>query len=140
MEGQEAPPPPPPLPPPPLPQFPSQNSPYLFTPSLLLSASSLHPSIIEPQGLPDIDWVGLLSGQSGLGQNRPIMDNASMAAENGAEEEKGKKKGGRMKKATRPRFAFQTRSADDILDDGYRWRKYGQKAVKNSKYPRFASN
>ncbi|XP_057757702.1 LOW QUALITY PROTEIN: probable WRKY transcription factor 43 [Arachis stenosperma] len=44
---------------------------------------------------------------------------------------------GRMKKATRvPRFAFQTRSLDDILDDGYRWRKYGQKAVKNSTYPR----
>ena len=36
------------------------------------------------------------------------------------EEEKGnkeKRKGGRMKKTTRvPRFAFQTRSADDILD------------------------
>ncbi|XP_011037139.1 PREDICTED: probable WRKY transcription factor 43 [Populus euphratica] len=129
MEGQEAP------PPPPLPQFPSQNPPYLFSPSLLLS-SSLHPSIIEPQSLPDIDWVGLLSGQSGLGENRSIMDSASMVAENGAEEEKDKKKGGRMKKTTRPRFAFQTRSADDVLDDGYRWRKYGQKAVKNSKYPR----
>ncbi|KAL2892120.1 putative WRKY transcription factor 43 [Bienertia sinuspersici] len=27
-----------------------------------------------------------------------------------------------------PRFAFQTRSSEDILDDGYRWRKYGQKS------------
>ncbi|QHO08797.1 uncharacterized protein [Arachis hypogaea] len=53
-------------------------------------------------------------------------------------EEKEKKNiVGRMKKATRvARFAFQTRSVDDILDDGYRWRKYGQKAVKNSTYPR----
>ncbi|KAJ4728809.1 WRKY transcription factor [Melia azedarach] len=34
------------------------------------------------------------------------------------------------------RFAFQTRSQVDILDDGYRWRKYGQKIVKNSKFPR----
>jgi hypothetical protein len=42
------------------------------------------------------------------------------------------------KKASRPRFAFQTRSANDILDDGYRWRKYGQKAVKNSAHPRFS--
>jgi hypothetical protein len=50
----------------------------------------------------------------------------------------GKKGGGRgRKKASRPRFAFQTRSENDILDDGYRWRKYGQKAVKNSAYPRF---
>lgn len=46
----------------------------------------------------------------------------------------GKKKGG--KKVRRPRFAFQTRSQIDILDDGYRWRKYGQKAVKNNKFPR----
>ncbi|GJN15020.1 hypothetical protein PR202_gb01905 [Eleusine coracana subsp. coracana] len=43
---------------------------------------------------------------------------------------------GKKKKASRPRFAFQTRSENDILDDGYRWRKYGQKAVKNSAYPR----
>lgn len=46
----------------------------------------------------------------------------------------GKKKG--EKKIRRPRFAFQTRSQVDILDDGYRWRKYGQKAVKNNKFPR----
>lgn len=45
-----------------------------------------------------------------------------------------KKKGD--KKIKKPRFAFQTRSQVDILDDGYRWRKYGQKAVKNNNYPR----
>ncbi|OAY29663.1 probable WRKY transcription factor 75 [Manihot esculenta] len=46
----------------------------------------------------------------------------------------GQKKGG--KKIRKPRYAFQTRSRVDILDDGYRWRKYGQKAVKNNKFPR----
>ncbi|CAO2828968.1 unnamed protein product [Amaranthus hypochondriacus] len=40
------------------------------------------------------------------------------------------------KKGKKHRYAFQTRSQVDILDDGYRWRKYGQKAVKNSKFPR----
>ncbi|KAK4367355.1 hypothetical protein RND71_011147 [Anisodus tanguticus] len=40
------------------------------------------------------------------------------------------------KKIKKPRFAFQTRCQVDILDDGYRWRKYGQKAVKNNNYPR----
>ncbi|CAA0824623.1 Probable WRKY transcription factor 75 [Striga hermonthica] len=40
------------------------------------------------------------------------------------------------KKARKPRFAFQTRSQVDILDDGYRWRKYGQKKVKNNNFPR----
>jgi hypothetical protein len=41
------------------------------------------------------------------------------------------------KKERRPRYAFQTRTEVDILDDGYRWRKYGQKAVKNNRFPRF---
>ncbi|KAI3456058.1 hypothetical protein Pfo_012721 [Paulownia fortunei] len=47
---------------------------------------------------------------------------------------KGKKKG--EKKQRQPRFAFMTKSEVDHLEDGYRWRKYGQKAVKNSPYPR----
>ncbi|XP_076925088.1 WRKY transcription factor 71-like [Bidens hawaiensis] len=40
------------------------------------------------------------------------------------------------KKKREPRFAFMTKSDIDHLEDGYRWRKYGQKAVKNSPYPR----
>ncbi|GER38908.1 WRKY DNA binding protein [Striga asiatica] len=40
------------------------------------------------------------------------------------------------KKARKPKFAFQTRSQVDILDDGYRWRKYGQKKVKSNNFPR----
>ncbi|WCJ27346.1 WRKY DNA-binding protein 71 [Euphorbia peplus] len=47
---------------------------------------------------------------------------------------KGKKKG--EKRQREPRFAFMTKSEVDHLEDGYRWRKYGQKAVKNSPYPR----
>ncbi|CAL5354986.1 unnamed protein product [Camellia sinensis] len=47
---------------------------------------------------------------------------------------KVKKKG--QKRIQQPRFAFMTRSEVDHLEDGYRWRKYGQKAVKNSPFPR----
>lgn len=36
-----------------------------------------------------------------------------------------------------PRFCFQTRSDVDVLDDGYKWRKYGQKVVKNCLHPRY---
>ncbi|XP_056166729.1 probable WRKY transcription factor 33 [Syzygium oleosum] len=35
-----------------------------------------------------------------------------------------------------PRFAFRTTSEVDILDDGYRWRKYGQKTLKGNPNPR----
>ena len=45
-----------------------------------------------------------------------------------------------QKRPREPRFAFMTKSEVDHLDDGYRWRKYGQKAVKNSPYPRYMIN
>ncbi|GJN02174.1 hypothetical protein PR202_ga19498 [Eleusine coracana subsp. coracana] len=41
------------------------------------------------------------------------------------------------RKMREPRFCFQTRSDVDVLDDGYKWRKYGQKVVKNSLHPRY---
>ncbi|XP_058070302.1 probable WRKY transcription factor 57 isoform X1 [Magnolia sinica] len=49
---------------------------------------------------------------------------------------KSRKKG--QKRSRLPRFAFMTKSEVDHLEDGYRWRKYGQKAVKNSPFPRNA--
>ncbi|CAK9855345.1 unnamed protein product, partial [Sphagnum jensenii] len=48
---------------------------------------------------------------------------------------KAGKKGG-PKRVREPRYAIQTRSKIDVMDDGYKWRKYGQKAVKNSPHPR----
>ncbi|KAM1028013.1 hypothetical protein FF1_040685 [Malus domestica] len=136
---------------------PSQNPPlpppYLFTSS---SSSSL---MTNPPDLLDTDWVSLLSGgtqavgwlshdkiNNSFKPMAMVDKNISGSAGNiiseaaDQEEKVGikRKAGGRMRKAaaSRPRFAFQTRSTDDILDDGYRWRKYGQKAVKNSTYPR----
>ncbi|ONK75759.1 uncharacterized protein A4U43_C03F20230 [Asparagus officinalis] len=37
---------------------------------------------------------------------------------------------------TEPRIIVQTTSEVDLLDDGFRWRKYGQKVVKGNPYPR----
>jgi hypothetical protein len=48
---------------------------------------------------------------------------------------KGKGKG--EKRPRQPRFAFMIKSEVDHIEDGYRWRKYGQKAVKNSPFPRY---
>ncbi|WCJ31720.1 WRKY DNA-binding protein 13 [Euphorbia peplus] len=40
------------------------------------------------------------------------------------------------RKVREPRFSFKTMSEVDVLDDGYKWRKYGQKVVKNTLHPR----
>ncbi|KAK9064818.1 hypothetical protein SSX86_016200 [Deinandra increscens subsp. villosa] len=37
---------------------------------------------------------------------------------------------------TEPKIVVQMRSEVDILDDGFKWRKYGQKVVKGNTYPR----
>ncbi|GAU37265.1 hypothetical protein TSUD_319190, partial [Trifolium subterraneum] len=50
-----------------------------------------------------------------------------------------KRKNGGMKENTvevSPRITFRTRSQLEIMDDGYKWRKYGKKSVKNSPNPR----
>ncbi|KAI3754827.1 hypothetical protein L1987_54618 [Smallanthus sonchifolius] len=39
-------------------------------------------------------------------------------------------------KVTKEKVAFKTKSQVEILDDGFKWRKYGKKMVKNSPNPR----
>lgn len=61
----------------------------------------------------------------------------SRAKEMGLDKEEGlktKKKKKGQKRQMEPRFAFLTKSEVDHLEDGYHWRKYGQKAIKNSPY------
>lgn len=41
------------------------------------------------------------------------------------------------KTSCEPRIVVQTTSAVDIVNDGYRWRKYGQKLVKGNSNPRY---
>ncbi|KAL3632264.1 hypothetical protein CASFOL_025248 [Castilleja foliolosa] len=93
-------------------------------------------------------------------ENRPISSASFSASETGVEEDsssldlnpkllsdkedhdfKSKNSSGKIKKKSEKkqretRFAFKTKSEIDNLEDGYRWRKYGQKAVKNSPFPR----
>lgn len=52
------------------------------------------------------------------------------------EVQNGEVSGNKMVKE--PRVVVQTTSSVDLLDDGYRWRKYGQKAVKGNSNPRQA--
>jgi hypothetical protein len=114
------------------------------TTSLVVPAMSFPPAAV--------DWASLLLPRStsgganelgsGGGSAETVAGSSASAttAGEGDNNKTGKagRSGGRgKKKASRPRFAFQTRSEDDVLDDGYRWRKYGQKAVKNSAFPRW---
>ncbi|KAK8923891.1 putative WRKY transcription factor 28 [Platanthera zijinensis] len=68
------------------------------------------------------------------GQKRQEREGDDQCAQMDIKPSKAKNKG--QKRERVPRFAFMTESEVDHLEDGYRWRKYGQKAVKNSPYPR----
>ncbi|KAL7091287.1 hypothetical protein ACP275_12G095900 [Erythranthe tilingii] len=69
---------------------------------------------------------------------KPITTSVSPAAANSPSDTaiKSSKTTTGQKRIQQPRFAFVTKSEVDLLEDGYRWRKYGQKAVKNSPFPR----
>ncbi|KAK9288356.1 hypothetical protein L1049_016809 [Liquidambar formosana] len=67
-------------------------------------------------------------------QNKAAGEEDEQDQEKTKKQLKPKKKN--QKRQREPRFAFMTKSEVDHLDDGFRWRKYGQKAVKNSPYPR----
>ncbi|GFY96742.1 WRKY DNA-binding protein 50 [Actinidia rufa] len=43
---------------------------------------------------------------------------------------------GREEKVIKEKVAFKTKSEVEILEDGFKWRKYGKKMVKNSPNPR----
>ncbi|KAL0330022.1 UNVERIFIED_CONTAM: putative WRKY transcription factor 56 [Sesamum radiatum] len=82
-----------------------------------------------------IDLAGFLAAGS-LEQNPiPSLPGGNIGDVENVCRNKGKV--GKKKKYVPPRVAFHTRSAEDILDDGYKWRKYGQKSVKNSVHPRY---
>ncbi|CAO2176922.1 unnamed protein product [Urochloa humidicola] len=63
------------------------------------------------------------SAGAGAGTGSPLLPLPATAARKGG--------GGGNRKV-----AFKTRSEVEVLDDGYRWRKYGKKLVKNSPNPR----
>ncbi|KAL1322554.1 hypothetical protein HN51_067560 [Arachis hypogaea] len=79
---------------------------------------------LDPKAMNDENCTG----NSSEGNNNITWWKSSAATE--------KNKVKMRRKLREPRFCFQTRSDVDVLDDGYKWRKYGQKVVKNSLHPR----
>ncbi|CAH8385783.1 unnamed protein product [Eruca vesicaria subsp. sativa] len=96
----------------------------MMVPSLMFSgdmgtSSSCSPASFHMSGQPE-------NFQDGGGEEAMEMG--------GLNDHNNKGKGKRS--SAMQRIAFHTRSDDDVLDDGYRWRKYGQKSVKNNAHPR----
>lgn len=100
-------------------------------------ASQVNPnynSELSPVSVSD-DEVEIEGGQSGLGGDEA-------AADDDPESKRRKMEVATIdansiaKNNREPRVVVQTVSEVDILDDGYRWRKYGQKVVKGNPNPR----
>ncbi|KAK6913665.1 WRKY domain [Dillenia turbinata] len=130
--------PPPPLfsPPPPIP---------LSSSSSAIPESTTTPSeVLNPTTTPTTPNSSSISSSSTEAANddhdHDHQNKAPEDLEDQDSQDKNKKqlkpKKKNQKRQRQPRFAFMTKSEVDHLDDGYRWRKYGQKAVKNSPFPR----
>uniref|UniRef100_A0A0D6QXK8 WRKY domain-containing protein n=1 Tax=Araucaria cunninghamii TaxID=56994 RepID=A0A0D6QXK8_ARACU len=83
------------------------------------------------------------SGSSDDGEDDEDGSRADDADDNDESDAKRRKKEKKLKEISpplrtirEPRIVVQTTSDVDILDDGYRWRKYGQKVVKGNPHPR----
>ncbi|KAK9161760.1 hypothetical protein Syun_008101 [Stephania yunnanensis] len=89
------------------------------------NSSSIYSSSIEAQGIHQDDEQAETATAVKVdeGQDQKQLNN------------KAKKKNNKRKQGE-ARVAFMTKSDIDQLEDGYRWRKYGQKPVKNSPFPR----
>uniref|UniRef100_A0A7N0T2D6 WRKY domain-containing protein n=1 Tax=Kalanchoe fedtschenkoi TaxID=63787 RepID=A0A7N0T2D6_KALFE len=125
-----------------------QTSPPLAPVAMAPSpASTIHETseVVNGPMTPNSSSISMSSNEAAAAANEEqSKDCQDIIGENNGQEDqdrdktkkqlKPKKKN--QKKEKEPRFAFMTKSEVDHLDDGYRWRKYGQKAVKNSPFPR----
>ncbi|XP_026435053.1 probable WRKY transcription factor 48 [Papaver somniferum] len=91
---------------------------------------------------PNSDSISSATSNEAATDNTEHVNNDKISSKQDKEQDdqkskqqsKSKKKP--LKKQREQRYAFKTQSEVDHLEDGYRWRKYGQKAVKNSPFPR----
>lgn len=121
---------------------------YMFTPQTPqlpsdMDWATLFLSDIPEQAPPyEIPNASVATATTSISENQnnigKCVDHDNDKKEEEDDRNKEKRKASRIsrRKAGPPRVEFQTKSSEDLLDDGYRWRKYGQKSVKNSIFPR----
>ncbi|KAG9459215.1 hypothetical protein H6P81_003723 [Aristolochia fimbriata] len=78
------------------------------------------------------DQTGTTTTATTLSANNIISNSGLNGGSSTAESDEAE----RRSSAGFSRVAFRTKSELEILDDGYKWRKYGKKTVKNSPNPR----
>ncbi|XP_010518421.1 PREDICTED: probable WRKY transcription factor 23 [Camelina sativa] len=99
---------------------------------------------IHPPATPNSSSISSASSEA-VNEEKPKREDNQVEEEEDVQEKshphtkkqlKAKKNNNQKKRQREARVAFMTKSEVDHLEDGYRWRKYGQKAVKNSPFPR----
>lgn len=110
--------------------------------STVPSSSSPNPTVVTKMESPELLNQPLTPNSSSISSasSEAVNDEQVKVEEEEEDQQKTKKqlkpKKTNQKRQREPRFAFMTKSEVDHLEDGYRWRKYGQKAVKDSPFPR----
>ncbi|CAN8318497.1 unnamed protein product [Cochlearia groenlandica] len=125
--------------------FSSSSSSSLSSPSFPIHNTSSYITNHAPLGFSNNLQGGALLGSKEINDDdqeniRNGINNDSHSSSwwrsNSGNGEMNKNKVKIRRKLREPRFCFQTKTDVDVLDDGYKWRKYGQKVVKNSLHPR----
>ncbi|KAE8688822.1 putative WRKY transcription factor 26 [Hibiscus syriacus] len=102
--------------------------------SLITHGSGHMDSVATPENssisVGDDDFEGCQKSKSGGDEDEPEAKRWRSEGENEGISAAG------SRTVREPRVVVQTTSEIDILDDGYRWRKYGQKVVKRNPNPR----
>ncbi|CAH8326990.1 unnamed protein product [Eruca vesicaria subsp. sativa] len=104
-----------------------------FDTGLTPTVTTTTPSSSSSAAVKEVSTSNNLPATSSSSED-PTENSTASAVKTPETPKKEKKKA--QKRIRQPRFAFMTKSDVDNLEDGYRWRKYGQKAVKNSPFPR----
>ncbi|XWS36086.1 hypothetical protein CRYUN_Cryun20dG0053900 [Craigia yunnanensis] len=118
---------------PPLFHMAAQQLPYLAIQHPNLTSTKIEsPEVFNQPATPNSSLISSASSEA-------INDEPVKVEDQEEDQQKNKKQlkpKTNQKRQREHRFAFMTKSEVDHLEDGYRWRKYGQKAVKNSPFPR----
>nr|QGQ64061.1 WRKY transcription factor 38 [Santalum album] len=124
------------------------NSNFQANPEVVSKVHAVNFNKLKEEVLPKVDQEFSeatpenLSGSSG---SEEVADNETRVEERDEDEPDSKRRNtenrvsepaSSHRTVTEPRIIVQTTSEVDLLDDGYRWRKYGQKIVKGNPYPR----